>query len=659
MAISQMQKVNILGVKSQCSDVVSFLESLNIIQINHVEQKQVEKYKDFLKPIQANFDQSKTELSELQSTIDFLSRFMGKTGFVSSLTGSKILLSTDEFEKTALEFDYREIHKTCMLIQQELHKTEREIGVFQAQYSQLIPWKSLSLSLDTFKITDTIKYALLTGTTSKFDYFKTYMNKKFSLLHCEKVSDYHETENIIVVYFSDQEEEILSKCKKLGVERVDLFNFKGTVSSNLDRISSELERLKLKYEALRENVSELTPYSGKLKVAYDYFLSLNDRTSLQNKFLESNKTFLIEGWLKKDGVGKFKKQISERFPESSVIRVDPAKEEKAPVHLENKPIFKPFETVTDLYGTPANTSVDPTLFMAPFFFLFFGLCLTDAGYGLVLSAVALLGLSTIAHTTGVKKFLKLMLYLGISAIICGIFTGGWFGIEAEKLPVFLQKIVILNPLKDSMQFFMIALALGFIQLYWGILIKIYSCIKVRDFAGAIFDQIPWLVIMPSLLLLVMGKNMGTSQQVITASKWTALAGAAVIILFFGRDQKNPIARILSGAIIGCLWLGKDIIGNMLSYSRLMALGLSTAVIALVANKLAGIAFSEISTPGVNILVAVIILLFLHSLNFLVNSLGAYVHSSRLQYVEFFPYFFTSGGKQFEPFAKNTKYTIIK
>ncbi|MCK5595277.1 hypothetical protein KAI19_03785, partial [bacterium] len=457
MAISQMQKVNILGVKSQCSDVVSFLESLNIIQINHVEQKQVEKYKDFLKPIQANFDQSKTELSELQSTIDFLSRFMGKTGFVSSLTGSKILLSTDEFEKTALEFDYREIHKTCMLIQQELHKTEREIGVFQAQYSQLIPWKSLSLSLDTFKITDTIKYALLTGTTSKFDYFKTYMNKKFSLLHCEKVSDYHETENIIVVYFSDQEEEILSKCKKLGVERVDLFNFKGTVSSNLDRISSELERLKLKYEALRENVSELTPYSGKLKVAYDYFLSLNDRTSLQNKFLESNKTFLIEGWLKKDGVGKFKKQISERFPESSVIRVDPAKEEKAPVHLENKPIFKPFETVTDLYGTPANTSVDPTLFMAPFFFLFFGLCLTDAGYGLVLSAVALLGLSTIAHTTGVKKFLKLMLYLGISAIICGIFTGGWFGIEAEKLPVFLQKIVILNPLKDSMQFFMIAL----------------------------------------------------------------------------------------------------------------------------------------------------------------------------------------------------------
>ncbi|MDO9464770.1 MAG: V-type ATPase 116kDa subunit family protein [bacterium] len=649
MAISQMQKVNIIGVKSQCPDVVSFLESLNIIQINHIEQAQAKKHKDFLKPVQANLDQFKKELSELQSTIDFLSRFGQKTGFISGLMGSKILLSSDEFEKTALGFDYREIHKTCMLIQQELHKTEREIGVLHAQYNQLIPWKPLSLSLDTFNITETIKYAFLTGTTGKFAYFKNYMGKKFPLLHCEKASDYQETENIVAIYFRDQEKEILSECKKLGVERVDLYNLKGTVDSNLERISNQLKRLKEKHKTLNKDATELTRYSGKLKVAYDYSLSLNYRTSLQNKFLESNETFLLGGWLKKDNVRRFKKQISTRFPASSVIKVDPAKGEKAPIYLENKPIFKPFETVTDLYGTPANTSVDPTPFMAPFFFLFFGLCLTDAGYGLILSTIALLGLSTIAHTPGIKRFFKLILYVGISTIICGVFTGGWFGIEAEKLPVFLQKVIIFSPLKDSMQFFIIALALGFIQLYWGILIKVYNCIKSRDFAGAIFDQIPWLIIMPSLLLLTMGKSMG---------KWPALAGAAVIILFFGRDQKNPIARVLSGIVIGCLWLGKDIVGNILSYSRLMALGLSTAVIALVANKLAGIALG-ISIPGVNILLAVIILFVLHSLNFLVNSLGAYVHSSRLQYVEFFPYFFASGGEQFEPLSKNTKYTIIK
>ncbi|MBU0478485.1 hypothetical protein KKC91_07955 [bacterium] len=658
MAISQMQKVNIIGVKSQCPDVVSFLESLNIIQINHIGQAQAKKHKDFLKPVQTNLDQFKKELSELQSTIDFLSHFGQKTGFISSLMGSKILLSADEFKKTVLGFDYREIHKTCTLIQQELHKTEREIGVLHAQYNQLIPWKPLSLSLDTFNITETIKYAFLTETTGKFAYFKTHMSKKFPLLHCEKASSYQETENIVAIYFRDQEKEILSECKKLGVERVDLFNLKGTVDSNLERISIELERLKLKHKTLREDVSELTPHSGKLKVAYDYFLSLNHRTSLQNKFLESNETFLLGGWLKKDDVKKFEKQISARFPESSVIKVVPAKGEKAPIYLENKPIFKPFETVTDLYGTPANTSLDPTPFMAPFFFLFFGLCLTDAGYGLILSTIAILGLSTIAYTPGIKRFFKLILYVGISTIICGVFTGGWFGIDAEKLPIFLQKTVIFNPLKDSMQFFMIALALGFIQLYWGILIKAYNCVKSGDFAGAIFDQIPWLIIMPSLLLLTMGKSMGTSQQIITVSKWTALAGAAVIILFFGRDQKNPIMRVLSGTIIGCLWLGKDIVGNILSYSRLMALGLSTAVIALVANKLAGIALG-ISIPGVNILLAIIVLFMLHSLNFLVNSLGAYVHSSRLQYVEFFPYFFASGGEQFDPLTKNTKYTIIK
>ena len=651
MAISQMQKINMIGIKSQCADIISFLESLNVIQINRIEKTQIEKHKDFLKPIQENLalEEFSKELSELQTTIDFLSRFEQKKGFVSSLIEGKILLSSEEFEKTALKFDYREIHESSTLTQKELHKTEREIGVLHAQYNQLISWKPLRLSLDASNITDTVKYILLTGAIGKFDYSKNHLSKKFPLLHCERVSKHQETENIVLICFNDQEKGILEECKKLGVERIELFNLKGTVDSNLERISNELKKLKVKRETLEKDAAKLTPHLNKLKVVYDYFFNLNQRIFTHDKFVESKNTFLLEGWLKKDAVGKFKNQISERFPESSVIKVAPGKGEKSPIYLENKPILKPFETVTDLYGTPANTSVDPTPFMAPFFFLFFGLCLTDAGYGLILSAIALLGLSTIAHTPGAKKFLKLILYAGISTIICGTFTGGWFGIEIEKLPIFLQKIVIFDPLKDSMQFFMIALALGFIQLYWGILIKAYNCIKSRDFAGAIFDQIPWLVIMPSLLLLMMGKSIG---------KWTALAGALVIIIFFGRDQKNPIVRVLSGVVIGCLWLGKDIIGNILSYSRLMALGLSTAVIALVANKLAGIALG-ISIPGVNIILAIIILFILHSLNFLVNSLGAYVHSSRLQYVEFFPYFFTSGGKQFEPLSKNTKYTIIK
>ena len=199
----------------------------------------------------------------------------------------KILLSPEELEKTALEFDYREIHESSMLIQKELHKTERETEVLNAQHNQLISWRHLRLSLDTSNITDTVRYIFLTGAVGRFDYCRKHLYKKFPLLYCEKISEHQKKENVVFICFNDQEKEILEECKKLGVEKVDLFNLKGTVSSNLERISNELRKLKIKHETLEDNAAKLTPHLNKLKVVYDYFFNLNQRIFTHDKFVES------------------------------------------------------------------------------------------------------------------------------------------------------------------------------------------------------------------------------------------------------------------------------------------------------------------------------------------------------------------------------------
>jgi len=363
---------------------------------------------------------------------------------------------------------------------------------------------------------------------------------------------------------------------------------------------------------------------------------LNDRGKIFSSRLlgETESAFYIEGWIRSSDAKKLKSKLG---PYSDVIEIyfrAPLPGEDPPVILENPRSGKPFELVTKLYGLPQRGSFDPTLPMAPFFFLFVGLCISEAGYGLLIALLSLLFIKFAKPKGGLLQFLKLLTLLGISTVILGTLLGGWFGFPVRRL-------MVLDPLQDPLSFLILAIVLGFVQVWFGTLLNMINGLKNKLYLESIFAQGGWLLLLPSLVLYLQTKQ----------SIWGifSLLGAAGII-FFASPSRNPFARFFGG--LYSLYGISRYLADVLSYSRLLALGLATSVIAMVVNTLCQTA---LGIPWLGWLLAALIFVGGHLFNLCISLLGGFVHSMRLQFVEFFSKFFKSGGKPFRPFELESKF----
>jgi V/A-type H+-transporting ATPase subunit I len=365
-------------------------------------------------------------------------------------------------------------------------------------------------------------------------------------------------------------------------------------------------------------------------------------------------TVLLEGWVKKRDFPRLQKIVS-GFGASSLSRIEPAEDEEVPVEIENKNYVRPFEVITRLYGMPQHFEVDPTSFLAPFFALFFALCLTDAGYGLVIIALMVFF---------IKKFQgdkKLMWMLGICSavtVVAGALTGGWFGDGVQQFIPALKplraKMMWFDPLEKPMMFFGLSLALGYTQIMAGLVIAFVHNLRRKQYTAALCDQLTLLVMLNSIAIFAASKVEVVPIEIGKFFGIIAIIPAAVILLFSQR-QGGWAGRIGMGMYN--LFSTIFYVGDVLSYIRLMALGMVTAGLAMAINVMAGLA---LDIPyGIGIVAMILVLIGGHGFNIAINALGAFVHTLRLQYAEFFPKFFVGGGKLFEPLTKEYKHIYIK
>jgi len=314
-----------------------------------------------------------------------------------------------------------------------------------------------------------------------------------------------------------------------------------------------------------------------------------------------------------------------------------------------------------LYGLPNNNEFDPSPLMAPFFILFYGLCLSDAGYGsmLTLSAAFLLWRFRANLTAFGKKLLTLNIYCGLSTIIVGLLTGGFFGLDFDLFPRSVRSVLsalkIIDPLANPLPLLALSIVLGAIQILTGLTIRFVLDIRQVGRKEAFLKSGCWLVFLSSIFgWLAMGMlNFPHSRTLAEICKWLVLGGTVFMILTQGRQQKNPLMKLGSGIL--SLYGLSSYLGDILSYTRLFALGLVTAVLAMVINYLAGMT-GGIRWVGLGLMIAIFI--FGHTLDFLINLMGSFVHSARLQYVEYFSKFFEGGGRFFKPFSWRTKYVSL-
>lgn len=362
-------------------------------------------------------------------------------------------------------------------------------------------------------------------------------------------------------------------------------------------------------------------------------------------------TAVFDGWLMADRQAAIEADLKEQGVTALFGELETSADEQPPVEIENKGLLQPFEVVTRLYGMPGYKDLDPTMYLAGFFFLFFGLSLTDVGYGIFLMTTAVIVLTLFRVGDGVRTFMKLLLFMGLGSALLGMLFGGYLGIPAEALPQWLQAIQLFDPIGNPLPVFYLALGLGVFQVMVGMLIKIYSEHKNGQLIDGLLDQTPWLFLFTLGILFV-----GVVTELVTFITTDAIVklvylGFALVAITAARNAEGLVGKLI--AVLAALY--NDTIGyfsDILSYSRLLALGLATSALAFAVNLIAEIVSG---TPVVGPILAVMILIIGHLFALVINTLGAFIHSARLQFVEFFGKFISGTGRTFSPLSRSKKH----
>ena len=660
MAISPMQKVEIFGHRSEKEKVLLALQETGVVEV----QDFGEVYKDTEFEVFASSGTSEVEeieerLSRIQFSIKYLASFLPKKGILEKFSGNRLMLSSEEYREIVEKFDYNKIVNSCYSLSQKESELGTRLERVRREKKKLLPWLSLDIPVE--KINETEKTIIRTFLLRRGVYEKlsSALEEATDRFHIEIVNQGDSYDSVLLIFLKEEEEIIQSVLGNIEYNDISWEGYKGTPNEIFQSLNKEIEKILNEKEAIRKEAAEIVSYRQKLLVLEEHLINELERLKVEPRFAETEKAFMLTGWTRKEDFPLLRQKIETQFQTVTVLEATPLEGEMPPVYLENSKFSEPFEMVTDLYGSPSYFELDPTPLLAPFFILFLGMCLTDAGYGLVVSLLSFIVLKTMRLGKGAKRMLSVAFYSGLATIVVGAMTGGYFGLDfsgfSPELQAIREKFLLFDPLKGSgsLVFLGVCMGVGFIHITFGLLVAFYkSVIKGKIFDG-ILDQLSWIFLLSGLLLLGLGKSDVFAKSIGSIGKWMALIAAGIIVLFSGRANKNPIARI--GAGLYALYGITGYFGDVLSYSRLMAMGMATGVIAMVINTMTGMVKG---IPFVGYFVAALFFVFGHVFNIVINMVSGFIHTMRLQFVEFFGKFLEGGGRPFKPLEKRYRYSII-
>jgi V/A-type H+-transporting ATPase subunit I len=640
-----MQKVFLFSHQQEKDTVINILRDLGAVELVDLKEGSAwEEIKSLLVPEQSAdaVTRLESQLGEVRYCLDFLQRhFPVQKSFAQQFTGAKINLTSAEYaDYISRGEEIKAIYKACRAADEKLTNLRNEETRYHNLLQGLAPWAGFSLPLGQIENTGRLRMHLFTVPTDDLLSLQKSLTETAPDHYLEVVSTDKELAYFFLIFLADEAKQVQEMLKEAGAAEVSFPGISDTASQAISTLNKKLVNIQHERTELVKKVEELLVHRPHLMAYFDYLEGERAKKEVVGNFARTETSFLLEGWIPAPLVSNLEKALAEKSETAILVVRDPEPEEKVPVLLQNSGTADAFEVVTRLYSTPSQREIDPTPLMAPFFFVFFGICLSDAGYGVVLSLLALF-LSRKIKLGGMgKQLIKLLFLGGISSFVFGVLMGSWFG-DLLKL-----RALWFNPLDDPMRMLIVCFILGFIQIFFGMGVRAYQNIKAGRTLDALFDQGFWYIFLIGLVSLA-------SPQFGAAGKWLAIGGALGLVLTQGRSQKGVFKKFFGGLL--SLYNVTGYLSDVLSYSRLLALGLATGVIAAAINTMGGLLARGI----VGVIVMVIVLIGGHFFNLIISALGSYVHTSRLQYIEFFGKFFEGGGRAFRPFCKTTKFVEIE
>lgn len=645
MAISQMRQLSLLLPKELLDQLLFYLQGLESVQIHDLRQEE-----DW----QAAFEQALVGQPDQQlSQQDLLSRqeklerliaelepFMSKKKLLEALKEEPLELSFAALEQAGKARDEVALLEGISKQLKVLQEAKGQIEADRLEVAALEKWEPLELTPQAAATFSHLGALIGTIPNTDDDALRLTLGSHPDLKFQEVFTD--DTEHgVLVFYKTGSLEDVRKILKEYGFKPFE-YDHEELPAERVAQLKADIRQNEAVADAMTKSLAASRNELDQLKVQLDYLCNLSSRQESKNQLASTQNLAALEGWIESNQVQALEACLAEQFGQSILIQVREIRqdeEDKVPTKLKNNALVEPFELVTEMYSLPKYGDKDPTPVVSLFYFVFFGMMVADIGYGLLLFVGTSLALHFLHVKSGLAKNLRFFRLLGVAVIIWGLVYGSFFGFE---LP-----FALISTSSDAMTILVISVVFGFITVLAGLFLSGLKNIRLKDYAEAYNAGFAWVLILLGLLLLALGNFFPSLAFAATIGQWLAIINALGILAVSIVSAKS-LAGLGSGLFN--LYNVSGYVGDLVSFTRLMALGLSGASIGSAFNLIV-----SLFPPVARFSIGILLFIALHLVNMFLSFLSGYVHGARLIFVEFFGKFYDGGGKPFTPLKPSEKY----
>lgn len=653
MAKLNMKRIEIIAQLSERKKIIEYLQRRGVVELTDGTEEGLEKL-DTAGSV-AQFEKAREDAAAAQAVLGKYAPV--KKPMLASFNGPSAWKKDDFAREVQRVSQSMKMCYDINRLQADNNEAKAEIVRIAAMLDQLQSWRTLDLPTD---FGGTRRTAAFIGTVPYACEKEALEEKLEHPAEIEIIAAASEQTNLFVLCLHADEDAVYQTLREAGFAPAGQ-RLSCPPAEQIAQYEAQIAQLE---QSIEQGEEAIIAYAGR-EAEFEFLLDYYDMRAQKYRALHSlmltKHTFVVQGYIPEKYAEKIIGELEAKYTVAVEIS-QPEEEEDVPVLLENNAFVRPVESVTEMYAMPSKADIDPNPVMSFFYYFFFGMMLSDAGYGLLMVIGCSIALKKFNLTKRMRNNMQMFLYCGLSTMFWGTMFGSWFG---DIIPIIFTEFlhrpapnlaVWMDPVADPMRLLIVCFALGIVHLLAGVWANFYKLWKAGQKLDALCESIPITLAVLGAAPLAGTMLAEMPAPLLAVAPYLAIAGVVLIVLTAGRSGKGIIGKLGGGlGLNGLYGIVTGYLGDIISYSRLLALGLCTGIIASVVNMLGTIPES----PVMKGILLAFVFIFGHALNMAINVLGAYVHANRLQFVEMFGKFYEGGGRAFQPFRMKTKYITFK